>query len=280
MERVSVYLKNNLKDLYPDGEIKSFIQIVWCDLLKKNPLDIYMQRDTNLSDSEQKLVEEVVGRLARFEPIQYICGSTTFCGLTFGVAPGVLIPRPETQELIELIVHENTCAAPAILDIGTGSGCIAISLAKSSPTAKVEAWDVSQEALKIANQNNEALNAGVRFVACDVLDDKCLPRDTQFDIIVSNPPYIANSEKQDMERNVLDWEPDLALFVSDSDPLLFYRTIAQRGLILLNPHGKLYFEINRRFGQETIDMLSEMGYKECRVIKDFYGNDRIVTAQR
>ena len=165
-----------------------------------------------------------------------------------------------------------------ILDIGAGSGCIAISLAKNLPQAKVSSWDVSDEALKVARENNEKLGASVTFSKVDVLGYK--PFGEKFNVIVSNPPYITNAEKADMENNVLDWEPSLALFVPDEDPLLFYRKIAELGLDMLAPGGKIYFEINQAFGKETADLLLSLGYCDAKIIKDLSGRDRIVKALR
>ena len=166
------------------------------------------------------------------------------------------------------------------MDIGTGSGCIAISLSLAIQQALVNAWDISDQALGQASSNNELLKARVTFEKQDALAETPSDKINSFDIIVSNPPYVTNSEKKEMDRHVLDWEPHLALFVSDEDPLLFYRRIAQHGLQLLCENGKLYFEINRAYGQETIDMPEEMGYKDCRIVKDICGNDRIVTAHK
>ena len=279
MERISSYIKQTLKDAYSPEEVKSFIMLLWCDVLERNSLDIYLEKDTDLSASEKEQLDDILQRLLRFEPIQYILGEANFCGHKFQVAPGVLIPRPETQELVELIVSENQLETPAILDIGTGSGCISISLSLAIPNANVTAWDISEDALRQASINNKQLDARVTFEQCNVLDELQI-NDSSYDIIVSNPPYITVNEKADMERNVLEWEPGLALFVSNEDPLLFYRTIAQHALQLLKPKGKLYFEINRAYGQDTISMLSKLGYTDCKILKDFYGNDRFAIAHR
>ena len=279
MERISSYIKQTLKDAYSPEEVKSFVMLLWCDVLGRNSLDIYLEKDTDLSASEKEQLDDILQRLLRFEPIQYILGEANFCGHKFQVAPGVLIPRPETQELVELIVSENQLETPAILDIGTGSGCISISLSLAIPNASVTAWDISEDALRQASINNKQLDARVTFEQCNVLDELQI-NDSSYDIIVSNPPYITVNEKADMERNVLEWEPGLALFVSNEDPLLFYRTIAQHALQLLKPKGKLYFEINRAYGQDTISMLSKLGYTDCKILKDFYGNDRFAIAHR
>ena len=223
-------------------------------------------------------VRDLVRRHLEGEPVAYLIGEWEFYGLPLDISRDVLIPRPETAELVELIVEENPNAR-RLLDIGTGSGCIAISLDKKLPDAEVEAWDISEEALAIARKNNDALEARVRFLQRDVLADdwKKIP---SFDVIVSNPPYVTETEKNEMDANVLDWEPGLALFVPDEDPLRFYNRIARLGSELLLPGGKLYFEINQAYGRETAHILEMNQYRDVRVIKDIFGKDRIVTANR
>lgn len=230
---------------------------------------------------------QMARRIAEGEPVQYVIGETEFCGLTFHVEPGVLIPRPETEELVQLVVNDyaDNQASVRLLDIGTGSGCIAVSLAHLLSGAKVEAWDISDDALMIAKGNAELNEVEVVFNKVDVLSfnapnlqESTSIEDAQFDIIVSNPPYICNKEKVDMEENVLAHEPHIALFVPDDDPLLFYRTIARLGLTALSSEGSLYFEINREYGQETIAMLCELGYVKVELHKDQYGNDRMIHA--
>lgn len=250
MDRVSTYIRQVLQDIYPFQELKSLTMMIWCDLLGMDALDIYLGKDINLSESKQYELENILQRLRKNEPIQYIRKMAIFLGRSFYVAPGVLIPRPETEELVELIAKENLNDAPRILDIGTGSGCIAISLSLIIPQAQVTAWDISEEALAVARRNNEVLGSAVSFQQKDVLAE--IDSEQRFDIIVSNPPYVTESEKADMEPNVLDWEPELALFVPDNDPLRFYRRIAVLGRKLLNPGGKLYFEINRAYGCEIV----------------------------
>lgn len=226
---------------------------------------------------EQEL-ESILARLHNFEPIQYILGEARFLGRTFRVTPGVLIPRPETEELVEMMLKELSPVS-RVLDVGTGSGCIAISLAKELPESQVTAWDVSGEALSIAAANSKALQASVRFEQRDVLTYEPCVVDC-YDVIVSNPPYVTEAEKQEMEHNVLDWEPSLALFVPDTDPLRFYRRIAVLGLEMLTSGGKLYFEINRAFGKDTVAMLCETGYRAVRLQKDISHNDRFVIAEK
>lgn len=278
MNSITAYIRQSLLDIYPPEEVKALTMIICCDMLGINALDIYTGKDINLSEGKKRDLENILFRLRKNEPIQYIQGFTQFCGMTFHVAQGVLIPRPETAELVELIVGESV-HSPKILDIGTGSGCIAVSLAKKIPDAEVTAWDVSPVALEIAQSNSRDLSARVNFVLQDVFATE-IARDHLYDIIVSNPPYITVSEKKAMEPNVLDWEPECALFVADDDPLCFYTRIANLGKSLLSPNGKLYFEINQAYGAEVVDMLTVNGYKDTRLIKDFFGKDRIVTANR
>ena len=272
------YIRNDLQKCYSAQETANLSRIVCCEMLGQSTIDYYLGKDIILSPKEAQELESILIRLCNFEPIQYVQGITYFLGRTFQVAPGVLIPRPETEELVEIILKEISVNA-RILDIGTGSGCIAVSLSKELPNAQVTAWDISEEALAISRRNNEVLQAFVNFVLCDVLT--CQPTlQERYDVIVSNPPYVLEAEKQEMERNVLDWEPSLALFVPDSDPLRFYRRIAELGLVMLEPCGKLYFEINRAFGEATVAMLLELGYSSAHIQKDISGNDRFVIAKR
>lgn len=280
MNRISAYIRRSLQDIYPPQELKNLTMMIWCDILGMDALDIYLGKDINLSESKRHELENILSRLRKNEPIQYVRGVGNFLGRPFHVGPGVLIPRPETEELVELIICENRLEAPRILDVGTGSGCIAISLSLEIPQSQVTAWDVSEEALAIAKLNNKELDAAVAFEKRDVLEGEMVLHSESFDCIVSNPPYVTEAEKEAMEPNVLDWEPGLALFVLDDDPLRFYRRIADFGRVLLVPGGKLYFEINRMYGGQTVDMLAGMGYRGTRVIKDIFGNDRIVTAYK
>lgn len=278
MNKIVAYIRSRLQPYYTAEEVSALSRIVCCDLLGQAPTDYYLGKDIVLSSKKEQELEDILQRLSRFEPLQYIEGRTLFLGREFWVAPGVLIPRPETEELVELMLKEIPADA-RILDVGTGSGCIAISLAKELPDALVTAWDVSPEALSVARANARKLQADVRFVECDVLacqvDEVGL-----YDVIVSNPPYVTEAEKADMEPNVLQWEPSLALFVPDDDPLRFYRRIAVLGRDMLVDGGRLYFEINRAYGREMVEMLRTMGYVGVRVEKDLSQNDRFVIAEK
>ena len=220
----TTYIRQSLHDIYPPGELRSLTKIICCDLLGQDAIDYYLGKDITLSANEQCDLESIVERLKKNEPIQYIQGETCFYGSMFRVAPGVLIPRPETEELVDLIVKE-AATGTRLLDIGTGSGCIAISLAKHIPQAVVTAWDVSEEALAIAGENNRELKAGVHFEKIDVLSAEPVG-DDQYDMIVSNPPYVTESEKKRNGTQCVRLGARTGLFVPDNDPLRFYRRIA------------------------------------------------------
>lgn len=278
MNKIVAYIRSRLQPYYTAKEVSALSRIVCCDLLGQAPTDYYLGKDIVLSSKKEQELEDILQRLSRFEPLQYIEGRTLFLGRELWVAPGVLIPRPETEELVELMLKEIPADA-RILDVGTGSGCIAISLAKELPDALVTAWDVSPEALSVARVNARKLQANVRFVECDVLACQ-VDKAGLYDVIVSNPPYVTEAEKADMEPNVLQWEPSLALFVPDDDPLRFYRRIAVLGRDMLADGGRLYFEINRAYGREMVEMLRTMGYVGVRVEKDLSQNDRFVIAEK
>ena len=278
MNITASYIRRKLQGRYGPREAGNLSRIICCEILGQQTVDYYLGKDIILSVKEEQELESILARLHNFEPIQYILGEARFLGRTFRVTPGVLIPRPETEELVEMMLKELSPVS-RVLDVGTGSGCIAISLAKELPESQVTAWDVSGEALSIAAANSKALQASVRFEQRDVLTYEPCVVDC-YDVIVSNPPYVTEAEKQEMEHNVLDWEPSLALFVPDTDPLRFYRRIAVLGLEMLTSGGKLYFEINRAFGKDTVAMLCETGYRAVRLQKDISHNDRFVIAEK
>lgn len=278
MNITASYIRRKLQGRYDPREAGNLSRIICCEILGQPTVDYYLGKDIILSVKEEQELESILARLHNFEPIQYILGEARFLGRTFRVAPGVLIPRPETEELVEMMLKELSLVS-RVLDVGTGSGCIAISLAKELPESQVTAWDVSGETLSIAAANSKALQASVRFEQRDVLTYEPCVVDC-YDVIVSNPPYVTEAEKQEMEHNVLDWEPSLALFVPDTDPLRFYRRIAVLGLEMLTSGGKLYFEINRAFGKDTVAMLCETGYRAVRLQKDISHNDRFVIAEK
>ena len=272
-------IRDALRGYYSDSEALALAKMLLVEVFGFSTLELYGGKDKEFSEKHRSVLAEMIRRLQKNEPIQYIIGIESFCGLTFEVNSNVLIPRPETQELVSWIVEEcQKEEAIRILDIGTGSGCIPVSLAKQLPRAEVESWDISEGALEVASRNCERNEVKVLLRRKDVLN--AAPEGVFYDVIVSNPPYIADREKVDMEANVLDWEPSLALFVPDDDPLLFYRKIAQLGCEMLKEDGSLYFEINRAYGQETSLMLSELGYNQIELKKDSWGNDRMIKAKR
>ncbi|MGL5689413.1 MAG: peptide chain release factor N(5)-glutamine methyltransferase [Bacteroidales bacterium] len=274
MQTFMKHIKNTLSGIYPENETDAITLRILRSVFGIDRVQLILNKDRIFSDVEREALERIIIRLKNNEPIQYILGEEEFFGRNFKVAPGVLIPRSETEELVELIITENQQNVD-ILDIGTGSGCIAISLNLDLHGSKVTAWDISEAALEIAASNNKSLQANVSFVLQDVLAPDNHPSE-KFDIIVSNPPYVMDSEKSAMHCNVLNHEPHTALFVSDDDPLLFYRRIAVLGLDKLKEGGKLYFEINSLLGKETAQLLKDLGYSNVRLIKDLYGRDRIV----
>ena len=238
-------------------------------------------KDIEISESQKQKLQEAITRLKNHEPIQYIIGSTVFFNRDFMVEPGVLIPRPETEELMEMIVRENQNKPIRILDIGTGSGCIPVTLSLELPQSTVYSADISEDALCVAQKNIAHNKATVSLIHCDILDDTAIPRlPQQLDIIVSNPPYVMESEKTGMENNVLVHEPHLALFVPDEDPLLFYNRIADLGRTLLKEGGRIYFELNALLAQESAEMMISKGYKQVSLHKDLFGKLRFLTAVR
>ena len=249
-----------------------------CNIL---PHHFLFCKDKELSESEKKRIHEIVERLKQMEPIQYILGTADFYSLLFEVNPSVLIPRPETEELVERVIIDNADKKIKILDIGTGSGCIAVTLRKHLKKASVIAADISAEALATARRNAKLNNATITFIQTDILNPEKAEADIPFilDVIVSNPPYIKEEEKKDMEKNVLDYEPHLALFVPDNNPLLYYWHIAHFGKKKLKKDGLLYFEINAACGKMVVEMLEKEGYKDIELIQDLSGKDRIIKAR-
>ena len=270
-------IREALHGSYTDAEALSLAKMLLVEVFGFSTLELYGGKDRGFSEKEQELLSDIVCRLQNHEPIQYIIGRETFMGLVFDVNENVLIPRPETQELVNWILEDHRSDEGCkILDIGTGSGCIPVSLAHFMSGAEVEAWDISDGALDVARRNANQNEVKVLFRKQNVFE--ALPSASYYDVIVSNPPYITEKEKVDMEANVLDWEPSIALFVPDTDPLLFYRKIAELGLEMLVAGGALYFEINRAYGEMMRTMLEDMGYNNVELRKDMFGNDRMIKA--
>jgi len=272
------YFIQELTSLYDVGEAESFFYLILEAKHQFKRVDIALQPDLAFSETELESWSSILEQLKKEIPIQYILGVTHFYGLEFEVNSTVLIPRPETEELVDWIIQNSKLKAQnsklKILDIGTGSGCIGIALAKNLPNAQVFALDVSEKALATAKKNAEKNQVQLTFIHQSILETVDLAQ--EFDIIVSNPPYVRELEKLEIKKNVLDNEPHLALFVEDNDALIFYRKIAQLAQKNLNPQGQLYFEINQYLGQETLNLLQEMGFKNCELRQDIYGNDRMI----
>lgn len=272
------FFHEELNDSYENDELETIIAYCFEFYLKMNRADLITQENNTISESDLLKLNFAIKDLKKHKPLQYILGEADFYRLKFKVNEHVLIPRPETEELVHLIIKDNQLDAPAILDIGTGSGCIPISLKKNIPSAKLTALDVSKEALEIATYNAKLNGVEVEFVLDSILHltSHISHRTSLYDIVVSNPPYICYSEKDSMNKNVLEFEPHLALFVENEDPLLFYKAISDFALKHLNKNGKIYFEINQAFGPETKNMLENKGFKNVDLIKDLSNNYRIL----
>lgn len=277
LSQLKIKFLNLLKDEYPVQEVSSFFNLLSESYLGMNRLDLALKPGKELSLIETEKFESAIHRLSQHEPIQYIIGETEFFGLKFKVDTNVLIPRPETEELVQWILDDiresENPSILKILDIGTGSGCIAISLAKNLPDAEIFALDISENALKIARENAGLNKVEVNFIQADILNLEAFTG--KFNVIVSNPPYVRELEKREMHRNVLEHEPDLALYVKNTDPLIFYRRIAKLAKVGLQKSGNLYFEINQYLANETEEILKNSGFK-TGLKKDIFGNYRML----
>lgn len=270
-----------LTSIYDAIEAESFFYLILEQNHQMKRIDLALQPESALTENQVEVWNAILAKLQQEIPIQYILGKTHFYGLDFEVDENVLIPRQETEELVEWIITNQQTNKPTnqqILDIGTGSGCIAISLAKNLTSAKVYAIDVSEKALNVAQKNAYLNQVDVTFIHQNILETEDLQ--ASFDIIVSNPPYVRNLEKAEIKKNVLEHEPHLALFVEDHDALIFYRKIAELAKKNLKANGQLYFEINQYLGKEMIDLLESMGFVEVSLRKDIYGNDRMIMAMK
>lgn len=271
-------LRKRLTAVYPEGEASAILFLVLEKRFGLTRTDVLVGGLGMLTDKQKEEMDGIMERLEAGEPVQYVLGVADFDGMELCVGTGVLIPRPETEELVEWIAEDLKGRTDVrILDIGTGSGCIALALARRLPGAKVTAWDISDDALRIAEANAGRLGLDVEFLKRDALDaDVAEGVQACYDVVVSNPPYICDAERKDMSVNVLQHEPATALFVPDDDPLLFYRAISMSAQKMLRSGGALYFEINRAYGQETMEMMQRMGYADVQLRQDFVGNDRMV----
>ena len=286
------YFNETLKTIYPITEIDSFFFLLLEEYLGFKRIDIVLKSDFKITQETLNLLQSATKQLEQEVPLQYIIGKTEFYGLPFVVNKHVLIPRPETEELVAWVVSEssrfktfNTSTKQTtetkqlkILDIGTGSGCIPISLKKQLPFAKISAIDISKEALTVAKKNAVLNNVDIHFILQDIL--KTVALDQHYDIIISNPPYVRELEKKELKNNVLKNEPHVALFVENDNPLIFYAKIAELAKKYLNKNGLLFFEINQYIGTETIDLVNKKGLKNIQLKKDMFGNDRIIVASK
>ena len=286
------YFNETLKTIYPITEIDSFFFLLLEEYLGFRRVDIVLKSDFKITQETLNLLQSATKQLEQEVPLQYIIGKTEFYGLPFVVNKHVLIPRPETEELVAWVVSEssrfktfNTSTKQTtetkqlkILDIGTGSGCIPISLKKQLPFAKISAIDISKEALTVAKKNAVLNNVDIHFILQDIL--KTVALDQHYDIIISNPPYVRELEKKELKNNVLKNEPHVALFVENDNPLIFYAKIAELAKKYLNKNGLLFFEINQYLGTETIDLINKKGLKNIQLKKDMFGNDRIIVASK
>lgn len=266
-------LWRTLEPLYGNGEARAVTDYVLDVCFGLSKADIMCGAVEEMTAEKAAELNKIFGRLMEGEPVQYVLGRAEFCGRWFSVRPGVLIPRPETEELCAWITADSKASgSPKVLDIGTGSGCIAITLQLDMPESNVTAWDISADALDVARENAQLLGANVNFVRQDALNAK---PEGEWDVIVSNPPYICEKEKKDMAVNVLEHEPHTALFVPDADPLLFYRAITRLAVQTLNKGGRLYFEINPIYADDTYRMMQAEGMTAVELRSDMYGKQRM-----
>lgn len=279
MQRAIEHIKAELNGLYPETEIRSFTNMLISEITGFSRTEIIVNKNTKFSEEQVVLLQTFVEKLKKNIPIQYVLGQSYFMDLQFQVNEAVLIPRPETEELVEWIANSIPADSKfSVLDIGTGSGCIAISIKSIFDNADVTAYDISENALLVAAKNAELNNLKVYFEQFDILNRKDTAQ--SWDVIVSNPPYIPEREKAEILANVLENEPHLALFVPDNDPLVFYRKIAQFAQKHLSESGWLFFEIHRDWGLQTVDLLLDMDFVDVELRKDFSGNDRMIKAKK
>ena len=284
VKEFKTYLQTQLLAIYAINEIHSFYSLLMDFQLKLSKVDLILNPDLVISETDALFLKDAVIQLQQEKPIQYILGETEFYGITFNVNENTLIPRPETEELVDWIIKEFSIQDTvfSILEIGTGSGCIPISLAKNLPKAQVITVDVSKKAQQIAFENAKLNDVSINFVISDALDVDKMNTNLQqqkYDVIVSNPPYVRNLEKQEIKKNVLQYEPHLALFVADNEALIFYEKIGEYALKNLKPNGQLFFEINQYLGKETVSLLQELGFKNIELRKDLSGNDRMIRCE-
>jgi len=279
MQTTIQYISEELANYYPDSEIRGFVRLIMESVCGLSYTEMILQKDRVPTADKKKELEEIIKRLKTYEPIQYILGETEFFDLKLKVNPNVLIPRPETEELVNWILESEIAQQSKILDIGTGSGCIALALKANLPESDVWGVDISEKALETASNNAKLNKLEVNFRKADILHFD-VSNWAELDVVVSNPPYVRLSEKQLMQKNVLDFEPVGALFVPDDDPLLFYRAIAEFSMNSLRKNGFLFLEINEYLGAETVDLLEETGFRNVEIRMDLFGKNRMIRCQK
>jgi release factor glutamine methyltransferase len=278
-QELVIHIRTAIASVYDEPEASAIAFALAGHILNLSRMELSMQRHDIISHEEEEKADKLIERLLTHEPLQYILGTAHFYGLDLSVTPAVLIPRPETEELVSLIIKENQYGKQLhILDVGTGSGCIAITLGEVLDTGVVYGLDVSEAALEVAHNNSLKYGQGIQWLQANIFEDKIKIPAHSLDIVVSNPPYVLETEKEQMRRNVLEHEPHLALFVPDNDPLLYYKRIAEVAKKLLKPGGKLYFEINEQFAEQLVEMLQKQKYQEVKASKDIFDKDRFVSA--
>ncbi len=280
MQIAKKLISDQLSTIYPKEEIESLSRLILEKVSGLSRIQVQLSRDETISSANLVQIKEIINRLLQFEPIQYIFGETEFYGLLFKVNPAVLIPRPETEELVDWIINDYRQLTPAILDIGTGSGCIPVSLVKNLPGSSADGWDISRDALDVACENAQRNGVEVNFQWFDILEPFKIQQIEQYDIIVSNPPYIPISDQTSMPKNVTLFEPHMALFVPDSDPPIFYKKIADLAIQQLKRGGILYLEINEKFGNETAELLALAGFENIILKTDINGKDRMIRGEK
>lgn len=278
MDSIIKEMRGELIPVYGKGETEAIIRIIFKHLKGWSPVDIALHDDADVSDFVRSEIRSIIERLLKHEPIQYIVGETEFYGLNIKVKPGVLIPRPETAELVDIIVDENKDSDLRVLDACTGSGCIALALSRNLRFPKILAVDISEDAFLQAGENAKLLHCDVEIRKADIFR-LSLPDDS-LDIIVSNPPYVGESEKKDMTAEVLDYEPSLALFVPDDDVLRYYRRLYTAGRDWLVAGGKIYFEVNPLHAVKLADEMRDSGYSDVEIINDIHGRQRFIKAEK
>ncbi|MFD2513875.1 peptide chain release factor N(5)-glutamine methyltransferase [Pontibacter locisalis] len=281
IQELQYFIRENINEVYPEPEAGAIAQLVLEHVLQKTRVQLSMQRDDQVTQAQEEEIKQAVVRLQKQEPVQYVLGVANFYGLELQVDERVLIPRPETEELVDRVIKQHKGKNSLhILDICTGSGCIPLALAANLEAEKVMGLEVSAGALEVAKANASKLNLPVEWLQHDVFEPLKSIAPESLDIVTSNPPYVREDEKQHMRENVLQYEPHLALFVPNADPLKYYKRIAAVGLELLKKGGKLYFEINEQYGAQVAKLLLELAYSKAEVVQDLFGKDRMVEATK